>query len=56
MLNFMKTVSRLVLRNVQQIDVKLMHPSEKFRQNLLVKIYFMKDFEFMIHEPTIVEF
>ena len=27
-----------------------MHPFEKFRQNTLVKIYFMKDFSFLTHE------
>ena len=27
-----------------------MHPSEKFCQNLLVKFYFIKDFNFLIHE------
>ena len=39
MLNFIKTVSCLV-----QIDTKLMHLCESFRQNLLVEYYFMKDF------------
>ena len=35
--NFTKTVRCLVVRTAQQIDTKLMHPFEKFRQNLLVK-------------------
>ena len=46
MLDFTKTVRYLVIRTAQQIDTKLMHPFEKFRQNLLVKFYFMKDFNF----------
>ena len=32
---FHKTVSCLVIGTAQQIDTKLMHPSEKLRQNLL---------------------
>ena len=32
------------------LDFKMMRPCEKFRQNLLVKFYFMKDFDFLIHE------
>ena len=35
---------------VQQIDTKMMHPFEKFRQNLLVTFYSMKDFNFLTHE------
>ena len=35
---------------VQQIDTKMMHPFEKFRQNLLVKFFSMKDFNFLTHE------
>ena len=50
MLNFTKNVSRLVTITAQQIDIKLMHP-EKFRQNFLVRIYFMKEFNFLIHHP-----
>ena len=50
MLNFTETVSCLALRTAQQIDIKLMHPCEKFRQNLLVKFHFMKDFDFLVHE------
>ena len=50
MLNFTKTVSCLVIGTAQQIDTKLMHPSEKFRQHLLVKFYSMKDFSFLTHE------
>ena len=46
MLNFTKTVSCLALRTAYQIDTKLMHPCEKFRQNLLVRFHFMKDFDF----------
>ena len=42
MFNFTKTVSCLIIRTAQQIDTKLMHPFEKFRQIHL--IYFMKDF------------
>ena len=33
----------------QQIDTKMMHPFEKFRQNLLVKFHSMKDFNFLTH-------
>ena len=50
MLNFTKTVSCLVIGTAQQIDTKLMHPFEKFRQNLLVKFYSVKDFNFLTHE------
>ena len=50
MLNFTKTVSCLAHRTAQQIGTKLMHPCEKFRQNLLVKFHLMKDFDFLIHE------
>ena len=52
MLNFTKGVSRLVTITAQQIDTKLMHPFEKFRQNLLVKFYFIKDFNFMTRPDT----
>ena len=48
-LNFTKTVSYLAIGNAQQIDTKLMHPFEKFRQNLFVKFYSMKDFNFVTH-------
>ena len=50
MLNFTKTVSCLVIRTAQQIDTKPMDPFEKFRQNLLVKFYSVKDFSFLTHE------
>ena len=40
----------LVIRIAQQIDTKVLHPFVKFRQNLLVKFYFMKDFDFLTHE------
>ena len=50
MLNFTKTVSCLVIRTAQQIDTEPMHPFEKFRQNLLVKFYSVKDFSFLTHE------
>ena len=48
--NFTKIVGCLVIRTAQQIDTKLMHPCEKFHQNLFVKSHFMKDFDFLIHE------
>ena len=51
MLNFTKTVSCLVMGTAQQIDNKMMHPFEKFRQNLLVTFYSMKDFNFLTHKP-----
>ena len=47
MLNFTKTVSCLIIRTAQRIDTKLVHPFEKFRQNLLVKFYSMKDFNLL---------
>ena len=50
MLSFTKTVSCSVIGTAQQIDTKLMHRFEKFRKNLLVKSYFMKDFIFLTHE------
>ena len=50
MLNFRKTVSCSVIRTAQQTDTKLMHRFEKFRKNLLVKYYSMKDFIFLTHE------
>ena len=50
MLNFTKTVSCSVIGTAQQIDTKLMHHFEKFRRNLLVKFYSMKDFIFLTHE------
>ena len=46
MLNFTKTVSCSVIGTAQQIDTKLMHHFEKFRKNLLVKFYSVKDFYF----------
>ena len=46
MLNFTKTVSCSVIVTAKQIDTKLMHRFEKFRKNLLVKVYSMKDFIF----------
>ena len=50
MLNFTKIVSRPVIGTVQQIGTKLMHPFEKFRETFLVEFYFIKDFNFLIHE------
>ena len=50
MLNFTKTVSCSVIGTAQQIDTKLMNRFEKFRKNLLVKFYSMKDFIFLTHE------
>ena len=50
MLNVTKTVSCLVIGTAQQIDTKLMYPFERFRQNLLVKFYSIKDFSFLTHE------
>ena len=50
MLNFTKAVSCSVIGTAQQIDTKLMHRFEKFRKNLLVKFYSMKDFIFLTHE------
>ena len=50
MINITKTVSCFVIRTAQQINNNMMHPSEKFRHNLLVKFYFIKDFIFLIHE------
>ena len=44
------TVSCLVIGTAQQINDKLMHPFEKFRQNLLVKFYSLKDFSFLTLE------
>ena len=49
MLNITKTASCFVIRTTQQIDSKPMHTSEKLRQNLLVTLYFIKDFSFLIH-------
>ena len=49
MLNFTKTVGCLVIRTAQQIDTKLMHPFEYFCENLLVKFYSMKNFNFLTH-------
>ena len=50
MLNFTKTVSCLAIGTAQQIDTELVRPFEKFGQNLLVKFYSMKDFNFLTHE------
>ena len=50
MLNFTKTVSCSVIGTAQQIDTKLMHRFDKFRKNLLVKFYSVKDFIFLTHE------
>ena len=49
MLNFTKTVSRSITGTAQQIDIKLMHPLEKFRYNLL-EFIFMKEFNFLTHD------
>ena len=40
----------MLTRTAQQIDITLMHPPKKFRQNLLVRIHFMKEFNFLIHD------
>ena len=50
MLNFTKTISFSVIGTAQQTDTKLMHRFEKFRKNLLVKLYSMEDFIFLTHE------
>ena len=50
MLYFTKTVRSLVIIIAPQVDTKLMHPFEKFRQNLLVKFDFMKNFNFLTHK------
>ena len=50
MLNFTNTVSSLVLGTARQTDTKLVHPFEKFSQNLLVKFYSIKNFKFLTHE------
>ena len=50
MLNFTKTVSCSIIRTAQQIDTKLMHRFEKFRKNLFVKFYSMKDLIFLTQE------
>ena len=50
MLNFTKTVNCLIIRTAQQIDTKLMHLCENFRQTLLVKFYFMKNFNYLTHK------
>ena len=55
MLYFTKTVSCLALRTAWQIDTKLMHNCEIFRQNLFVKFHFMEDLDFLIHEVNEVE-
>ena len=38
------------METAQQIDTELMHPFKKFRQNLLLKFYSIKDFNFLTHE------
>ena len=45
-----KTVNCLAMRTAQQIDTELMHRSEKFCQDLLVRFYLIKDFDFLIQE------
>ena len=50
MLNLTKTVSCSVIGTAQQIYTKLMHRFEKFRKDLLVKFYSMRDFIFLTHE------
>ena len=50
MLNFTKTVSCSVIGSAEQIDTKLTHRFEKFRKNLLVKFYSVKDFIFLTYE------
>ena len=36
----------MVIGTAQQINIKLVHPFEKFRQNLLVKFYSTEGFQF----------
>ena len=43
-------VNCLLIRTVQQIYTMRMHPSEKFHQNLFIKFYLIKDFNFQIQE------
>ena len=50
MINFTKTVSCLVIGTAQQTDTELTNLFEKFRDNLLVKFYSVKDFIFLTHE------
>ena len=50
MLSSTTSVSCLFIRIAQKMDAKLMHRFERFCQNLLVKFYFMKDFNFLTHE------
>ena len=50
MLDFTKAVGCLVIKTAEKSDAKLMHPFEKFRQNLFVKFYSMKNFNFLTHE------
>ena len=38
-----------VIRTARQIDTKLMHPCETFCENLLVKVYFLHDLNFLTH-------
>ena len=50
MLNFTKNVSCLVIRTAQQIDTKLMHLHESLGDNVLVKSYLIKGFNFLRHD------
>ena len=50
MLNFTKIVSCLVIRTAHQIDTKLMHLCESLGDNVLVKSYLIKGFNFLRHE------
>ena len=43
-------LSCLIIGTAQQIDAKLMHPAQKFRQNLLVKFYSITDFNFLFQQ------
>ena len=56
MLNFTKTVTCLVIKTAQQVDIELMHLFEKFRQNLLVKFYSLKDFNFLTHQLNPIQY
>ena len=49
-INFTEAVNHLVIRTAQQIEAQMVHPSEKFCQDLLVKFYFIRDFNFLMSE------
>ena len=52
MLNITETVSCLVIRTAQHIGNKLVHLSEKFRQNHLVTFYSTKNCNFLINTSS----